>query len=267
MGLIAAEPWDKVVILSMWNKVNSKFIIEHFRSGIESYSNFTKEVGLWKSEKYVFQKYINKTNRILDLGCGTGRTTFPLYKLGYKDIIGIDLTPEMIHRAKELNDYFQTKIEFEIGDARDLIYPDSNFDVVIFSFNGLMSVPSQVNRSKAILEINRVLKESGFFIFTSFDREKEEQFLSFWNDQKEIWKLGKQDPKLYEFGDLIIYSKKEDREIFIHVPSEDEVKNWLTENNFELVETFYRKDKFNENEKVKAKAGECRFWIARKSTQ
>ena len=157
MGLIAAEPWDKVVILSMSNKVNSKFIIEHFRSGIESYSNFTKEVGLWKSEKYVFQKYINKTNRILDLGCGTGRTTFPLYKLGYKDILGIDLTPEMIQRAKELNDYFQTKIEFEIGDARDLIYPDSNFDVVIFSFNGLMSVPIQVNRSKAILEINRVL--------------------------------------------------------------------------------------------------------------
>jgi len=66
------------IILSMSKKVNLKFITDHFKSGIESYSNFTKEVGLWESEKYVFQKYIGKMDKIPDLGCGTGRTTFPL---------------------------------------------------------------------------------------------------------------------------------------------------------------------------------------------
>lgn len=33
-------------------KIESEFIMNQYRSGIESYSDFTKEVGLWESEKF-----------------------------------------------------------------------------------------------------------------------------------------------------------------------------------------------------------------------
>ena len=246
------------------DKLTSNFIIKQYQSGVESYASFTTEVGLWESEKYVFEKYLKKTDQILDIGCGTGRTTFDLYGLGFKDIVGIDLTPEMIQKANELNKYFQLEIPFHVGDATDLNYEDERFDSVIFSFNGMMSIPSQQQRSKALSEINRVLKVDGIFIFTTHDREQEEAYLEFWKQQKVVWDQAKQNPKLYEFGDIITTSKNEQREIYIHIPNQAEIQSFLKNGNFEVLETFYRSDQFEEKEKVKEKSGECRFWVVKK---
>ena len=246
-------------------KINSSFIKNQYRSGVENYSDFTKTVGLWASEKYVFNKYLKLSDSILDMGCGTGRTTFPLFQLGFKKIIGVDLTPEMINEALQLNNHFDAKIDFKIGDATKLDFEDSSFDSVIFSFNGLMSIPNQLNRDAALKEIGRVIKDSGIFIFTTHDREKEEQFFNFWQEEEERWKSENQNPKLHDFGDLITKSKNENREIFIHIPTQEEIVVWLSKNGFEIIETFYRNEKFEESEDIKSKSGECRFWVAKKN--
>lgn len=245
-------------------KVNQDFIIRQYQSGIKSYSAYTQNAGLWASEKYVFEKYLQKSDNILDLGCGTGRTTFPLFQLGYENIIGVDLTPEMIAEAQKLNAHFKTNISFEIGDARQLRFEDTEFDTVIFSFNGLMSIPGYGDRNMAVQDIYRVLKTEGTFIFTTHDRQEEEQFLDFWAAEEERWNMRQQNPALYEFGDLITTSKNEEREIFIHIPDRAEVQRLMENNGFEVVETFYRRDQFQENEQVLEKSGECRFWVAQK---
>jgi len=38
-------------------KIQLEYIKNQYRSGLNSYVDLTKEVGLWESEKYVFQKY------------------------------------------------------------------------------------------------------------------------------------------------------------------------------------------------------------------
>ncbi|MEM8523531.1 MAG: class I SAM-dependent methyltransferase [Bacteroidota bacterium] len=245
-------------------KIEQNFILNQYRSGIQSYTDFTKDVGLWASEKYVFEKYLKPSDRILDLGCGTGRTTFPLYQLSYENIRGVDLTPEMIESAKALDTHFELDINFQVGDATNLALEDSHFNAVIFSFNGIMSIPSQTNRNQALQEIHRVLKKDGIFIFTTHDRDKEEEYLTFWKEEKARWEAKEQNPRLYEFGDLITDSKNENSEIFIHIPNQAEVENWLMNHGFEVLETFYRSDRFEESEAVKAKSGECRFWVAKK---
>lgn len=245
-------------------KIELEFIKKQYQSGIKNYSDFTKEVGLWASEKYIYEKHVSQSDQILDLGCGTGRTTFPLNKMGYKNIIGVDLTPEMIFEAQKLNKHFGVDIDFRIGNALHLEFKSQRFDTVIFSFNGIMSIPSQVNRNKALKEIYRVLKNNGYFIFTTHDREKELSFLEFWKEEKEKWRNGEQNQFLFEYGDIITSSKNESRDIFIHIPNQKEIEEWLILHGFEVIETFYRSDKFDESENVKAKSGECRFWVAQK---
>ena len=246
-------------------KINNDFIVKQYQSGVESYAAFTRDVGLWESEKYVFEKYLKKKDIILDLGCGTGRTTFPLFKLGFESIIGLDLTLEMVEKARELNDHFETNIQFEIGDATDLRFNDESFDAVIFSFNGLMSIPSAANRRKAVREIKRILREHGVFIFTTHDRNMEKDYFNFWKQEAEVWKAGGQKQGLYEFGDLITFSKNESEKIFIHIPDQEEVNSLLSNAGFSLVETFYRNEKFDESNAVKSKSGECRFWVFEKN--
>lgn len=245
-------------------KVKEDFILEQYRTAVPSYSAFTVEVGLWESEKYVFQKYLKKDDRILDLGCGTGRTTFHLYNLGFTKIMGVDYTPDMIYEASRLNDYFRREIVFEVGDARNLSSDDAHFEVVIFSFNGIMSIPGKVERTKALKEIYRILKKGGHFIFTTHDRSKESSYFTFWEEEKRRWEHGEQDSILHEYGDVITKSKNEIREIYIHIPDKSEVTRWVEENGFRVIETFYRSDRFDEPEMVKIKSGECRFWVVKK---
>jgi ubiquinone/menaquinone biosynthesis C-methylase UbiE len=245
-------------------KLQEDFVIKQYQSGIASYVAFTREVGLWASEKHVFTKYLQTSDRILDVGCGTGRTTFSLYDLGYQDITGLDLTPEMIAAAEEIKQERQSPIEFMVGNAKELPFESAQFDAVIFSFNGLMSIPDEKERFKALQAINRVLKTGGIFLFTTHDREKDENYFAFWAEEKERWDKGLGRADLYEFGDRITASKNEESAIFIHIPNQAEVEYFLERGGFSILETFYRSDQFAESAKVKEKSGECRFWGARK---
>ncbi|MFH1231837.1 MAG: class I SAM-dependent methyltransferase [Planctomycetota bacterium] len=119
------------------------------------------EVGLAKYEEYLIKKFF-KGKRVLDIGCGCGRTTMPLSQMGF-EVIGIDLVPEMIAVAQ--NKFLH--IDFRIMNACNLEFPDEHFDNVLFSFNGIDNIYPNKKRLIALKEIYRVLKPGGTFLFTS----------------------------------------------------------------------------------------------------
>src|ERR1035437_3957044 len=41
-----------------------------------------------------------RPRKVLELGCGTGRITLPLARIGF-DVVGLDSQPEMLHKAEE----------------------------------------------------------------------------------------------------------------------------------------------------------------------
>ena len=245
-------------------KITKNFVKKSFKKAAENYSNAIENIGLWESEKYVINKYFDKDKSILDLGCGAGRTTFNLYEMGYKNIIGLDLTPEMISAAKKIDKKRNTDIEFIVGDADDLKFEDNSFEQALFSFNGLMQIPERKNRIKALKEIKRILTENGIFIFTTHDRENNDKFKKFWEKEEKIWQTGKQDKRTYEYGDKILPSDNDDRDLFIHFPNREEIIECLEETGWELIEDFYREDRFKENKEIKEFSTECRFWIVKK---
>ena len=117
--------------------------------------------GLYAKEVTAFS-YIQSKSRILDLGCGTGRTTNWLAAKGH-DVIGLDFASKMIEVARSRN----PAIPYVVADATAINFKSRLFDVVVFSFNGIDCIPSRAKRLQALREIKRVLKPGGYFIFSS----------------------------------------------------------------------------------------------------
>jgi ubiquinone/menaquinone biosynthesis C-methylase UbiE len=245
------------------DKIEKGFIINSFHEAAPLYADATKKIGLWQSEKYAFEKYFSQDDKILDIGCGTGRTTFSLYKQGFRKITGFDLTPAMLQEARKISREENLDIPFILGDATDLPFNNSSFDKAIFTFNGLMQIPQRKNRILALKEINRVLVPDGIFIFTTHDRDRNENYLNFWEQEEMIWCEGKQDDRLYEFGDIFTSGKTLQKDTFLHIPNQREVFDCLNEAGFTVLESFYRSELFHESDDVITFSSDCRFWIVK----
>jgi len=104
-----------------------------------------------------------KDMSMLDMGVGAGRTTkyfLPLVNC----YIGADYAPNMIEECRKK--YRNRKI-FEVIDVRDMKkFADGMFDFILFSYNGIDSFDEK-GRKKALEEIKRILKDDGFFAFSS----------------------------------------------------------------------------------------------------
>ena len=120
-------------------------------------------VGFCPEEERLVTRYFSDRNaKILDIGCGLGRTTQPLADMGF-EVIGIDVSEAMINKARAK---FPT-IDFRIGDACDLQFGDEAFEYALFSFNGIDHIHPERRRIRALREIHRVLKPGGLFLFSS----------------------------------------------------------------------------------------------------
>jgi len=246
-------------------KVDTDFIRKSFTTEktVSDYAKAVSEVGLWESEKMMIEKYFNPKNRILDIGCGAGRTTIGLYKLGYHLIEGLDLSEAMIVQARRISKDLNYNISFRVGYAACLDYNDETFEVALFSFNGIMQIPGKENRIKVLKEIKRILKLEGYFLFTTHDRDSGKEYESFWQEDKKKWALHIQDKSLHEFGDKII--KMEERDVFLHFPIREEVISCLKEAGFVLIEGILRSELCEESEEVKKFSTDCVFWLVQKA--
>lgn len=124
-------------------------------------------VGLWPSEDELIQHFWQPGARILDVGCGAGRTTIPLAQQDYW-VTGSDLSSAMVQKARNQATQWRLPIHWSTADATDLPFQDNSFDGVLFSYNGIELVPGGKKGKKRVMEeIWRVLKPGGSFIFTT----------------------------------------------------------------------------------------------------
>src|SRR5215204_1516027 len=80
--------------------------------------------------------YIGADDRVLDIGCGTGRTTRDAARsAGEGSALGVDLSASMIERARELARAEGVhNVAFEQGDAQVHRFPADGFDLAISRF-------------------------------------------------------------------------------------------------------------------------------------
>lgn len=101
---------------------------------------------------------------ILDIGVGGGRT-IPLIAPFSSDYVGIDYTPEMVVAARAR----YVGWDIQLGDVRSLDLEDGRFDFVLFSNNGMDSLPHD-DRAKAVAEMVRVCADGGTVAYSTHNR-------------------------------------------------------------------------------------------------
>lgn len=109
----------------------------------------------------------SKVQNILEIGCGSGEKLAKLTEYFEASGFGLDPSQMAINKAKDVAQYNNSKLNFEVGLATDLPYQDEMFDFVFFGFCLYLVPPSETY--KAIMEANRVLKYGGFVAILDFD--------------------------------------------------------------------------------------------------
>ncbi len=110
----------------------------------------------------------DKTLKILDVGCGTGRHAIELASRGYS-ITGIDLSASQLRRAAEKAAERNLSIHFQCEDARNLPFTDQ-FDAAIMMCEGGFPLMETDEMNFEILKnVTRALKQRATFIFTTLN--------------------------------------------------------------------------------------------------
>lgn len=106
----------------------------------EGYDELHFEEQKRKAELILKELKIKKSDRLLDVGCGTGKVTalFPC------NVTGIDPSEKLLAKAK---------IPAVKGRAEELPFQDKSFDIVIS-----LTAIHHANPAKAVAEIKRVAK-------------------------------------------------------------------------------------------------------------
>ena len=146
-----------------------------------------------------------KGKRVLNIGCAE-----PIDELQFvervDEWVSLDVNPKMIKTAREvaerkLNSQLFSKLEFVTADATRMPFDDETFDIVT-AFSSIEHIPDAKLRHKAIEEMVRVVKRSGYVIITVPNR---------WNLKWYLWSIKAMREGTTDFGYCYNYSPLEIR--------------------------------------------------------
>lgn len=152
---MAERIFDEADVAASWNR-NADLWTQEVRSGFDLYR-----------ELYTLPAYLDfmppiAGKAVIDLGCGEGTNTRLFAKLGGR-MTGVDLSEEMIRRARQREAEEQQGIAYEIGSYNNLsLFSDEQFDCAL-STMALMDGP---DLPAAIHASHRVLKPGGTLCFS-----------------------------------------------------------------------------------------------------
>ncbi len=140
----------------------------------ETAKRYNKEVGGYmrlvsRSFLSVVRKWGITDGRVLDVGTGTGSIAIGFAQgIPGVQVVGLDLSDVVLDLARDnaQKSEISVRVTFEKGDAQDMPFEDTTFDLVISS-DTLHLIENPI---KMFDEVHRVLKPQGMFCISDFRR-------------------------------------------------------------------------------------------------
>jgi ubiquinone/menaquinone biosynthesis C-methylase UbiE len=112
---------------------------------------------------HLLETGIDKDAFIVDYGCGYGRTLEEFYRAGYRNMLGLDFSGEMIARGQKAFPYLNLQIVENVHTN----LPDNSVDMVLL-FALLTCIKENEEQQKLMKEIRRMLKPGGWVYVIDF---------------------------------------------------------------------------------------------------
>ena len=110
----------------------------------------------------------DRSKKILDIGCGTGRHAIELTKRGCQ-VTGIDLSEGQLKRAREKAEKEGLSISFSRQDARNLPFKKEFNAAIMLCEGGFPLMETDEMNFEILKNASESLKENGKFIFTTLN--------------------------------------------------------------------------------------------------
>jgi SAM-dependent methyltransferase len=130
----------------------------------DKYRNTSMSQYLLRQEQAFLNRYLKngrEPQQILDVGCGSGRMTLPLYKRGFR-VTGIDMNSVALSTLRQLSD----DVPIVMGDALSLPFTEGSFELAVAT-----QFIDYVPYRPALHEFWRVLSSGGLLVFDALNRD------------------------------------------------------------------------------------------------
>ncbi len=104
------------------------------------------------------EKHVKKNEPILDIGCYCSEILASLHKVGYSNLAGADLNPNLNKMP------YQDSIRYEVTNFMHTKFKDASFQAI----TSISVIEHDFNSQELLKEMSRLLKPGGYFI-ASFD--------------------------------------------------------------------------------------------------
>ena len=149
----------------VWSDETAGFAYE--RGARSTTPTLTKDADLHQRFTAHVLERAGKPKRIVDMGCGFGKSTRPFYSQGELEVVGVDLAAPCLKLAAETAQEDQARnVRFRQADAAATGLPDASVDVVTSTMMLHEIPPDHIER--ILDEAYRVLEPGGVSIHLDF---------------------------------------------------------------------------------------------------
>lgn len=118
--------------------------------------------GAQASRELIAALALSDGQRLLELGCGTGRTALRLARDAHVHVVALDLLSEMLRPARRKLQGVSERSALVQADASELPFREQSFDRVYSE--SVLGMQSEVDLRSVLAEAFRVLKPGGLFV-------------------------------------------------------------------------------------------------------
>ena len=169
--------------------------------------------------------------RVLDLGCGTGRTLIAVAQAG-AEAVGLDLSPHMLEKAAKnvAEAGVSDRVRLFRSDLASLRFLDeASVDLAVCLYGTLGLLRGQQARLDALRNVRRVLRPAGLLLVHVHNRTYPPHSPKHWLRLWRSWRAARRNPAEAEPGDFYFddYAGAAVRRMFMHTFCRNELHDAL----------------------------------------